>query len=203
MFNIPYFCDLQPFQAEEKVKHDRINLLYSGQFIERKGIDTLLQAFADIAEDCPTVDLILAGGTAENIDDCLIPEKYRQRIIFAGFVQPANLPGLFAQADIFILPSRYDGWGVVINEALGAGLPVIASDRVGAAHDLVIPDENGYLFPAGDSGELAACIKKLAGSRELREKFSNASSQLAGTFNLDEGVRRWKHACESILIDNN
>lgn len=199
VFNIPYFCDLHPFQAAEKIRHDRINLLYSGQFIERKGVDTLLNAFALIADECPDLDLIMAGGNAEDIDPDLIPDRLKDRIQFAGFVQPGDLPGLFARADIFVLPSRYDGWGVVINEALGAGLPVIASDATGAAQDLVIHDENGYIFPAGDTHELAACIRKLVKSRTLREKFANASGQLGATFNLDEGVRRWKQACDYIL----
>jgi glycosyltransferase involved in cell wall biosynthesis len=201
VFNIPYFCDLRPFNTINKEKHERINVLFSGQFIARKGIDILLQAFDAIADECPDVDLILAGGTRENINPGQFPEKYKDRIKFAGFVQPADLPDLYSHADIFVLPSRYDGWGVVINEALGAGLPVIASDQVGAAHDLVRHGENGFIFPAGDKQQLAGFIKALAGSQELREKFGRTSRQMSGEFGLDEGVRRWKNACENILAN--
>ena len=201
VFNIPYFCDLQPYLAINKEKHERINILFSGQFIARKGIDILLQAFAAIAGECPEVDLILAGGNKENINPEYIPDKYRDRITFAGFVQPAGLPGLFAKADIFVLPSRYDGWGVVINEALGAGLPVIASNQVGAAHDLVQHGVNGFIFPAEDIQQLAGYIKTLSGSQELREKFGRASRKIAGKFDINEGVHRWKNVCEIVLAN--
>lgn len=199
VFNIPYFCNLHPFKTTSKDKHERINILFSGQFIARKGIDLLLQAFALIADEYPDVDLVLAGGDEKDIDPGYIPDKYRDRITFAGFVQPAGLPELFAKADIFVLPSRYDGWGVVINEALGAGLPIIASDQAGAAHDLVRHGENGFIFPAGDIQQLAHNIRALAGSPELREEFGNASRQLASMFDVDEGVKRWKSVCEHVL----
>ena len=201
VFNIPYFCDLQPYLVINRERHGRINVLFTGQFIARKGIDNLLHAFAVIADECPDVDLILAGGVRENINPEQLPEKYKDRIKFAGFVQPADLPELYSRADIFVLPSRYDGWGVVINEALGAGLPIIASDQVGAAHDLVQHGENGFIFPAGHEQQLAEYIKALAGSQELRKKFGRASRHLASKFDLNEGVRRWKDVCEFVLAE--
>src|SRR5204863_7012159 len=100
--------------------------------------------------------LLLVGREAE-LPSLLaaLPESVRARVRYAGFQAPESLPGFFAQADVFVLPSRYDGRGVVVNQALGAGLPVVVSDHAGAAHDLVRPLENGYHFPAGNSEALA------------------------------------------------
>ena len=89
-----------------------------------------------------------------------------------------------------MLPSRHDGWGVVINEALGAGLPIIVSDRVGA-RDLVDDGRNGLITCAGDVEELADALLQLGQSHEMRRSFAAASAERAAQWDLDEGVRRW------------
>jgi len=203
IMNIPYFCDLERYRELAPMPHLRIKVLYCGQFIVRKGLDILLQAFIRIAKECPDVDLVLAGGNPDSpFLKGLIPDNLRDRIEIAGFYQPENLPTLYARADIFVLPSRHDGWGIVVNEALGAGLPVIASDQVGAVHDLIVHGENGYIFPSGDAQKLADYLRLLAESSELRRRFSEASRQRSELFGLEEGVRRWKHVCE-LVIENN
>src|SRR5262249_3117283 len=120
----------------------------------------------------------------------LIPAKLSNRIYFLGFKQPAELPLIFAAADIFVLPSRHDGWGVVVNEALGAGLPMIVSDRVGAC-DLVEDGAKGLITCAGDVEELADALLQLGLSQEMRRSFAAASTERATKWDLDEGVRRW------------
>jgi glycosyltransferase involved in cell wall biosynthesis len=120
----------------------------------------------------------------------LIPANLSNRIHFLGFKQPAALPPIFAAADIFVLPSRHDGWGVVVNEALGAGLPIIVSDRVGA-RDLVDDGRNGLITCAGDVEELADALLQLGQSHQMRRSFAIASAERAAKWDLDEGVRRW------------
>jgi glycosyltransferase involved in cell wall biosynthesis len=195
VFNIPYFCDLAPFRAavrqRRKDKNPAVAILFSGQFIERKGIDLLIHAFARIAHRAPTLELHLLGtGLAVDRLCKLIPAELSNRIHFLGFKQPAELPPIFAGADIFVLPSRHDGWGVVVNEALGAGLPIIVSDRVGA-RDLVDDGRNGLITSAGDVEELADALLQLGQSHEMRRSFAAASAERAEQWDLDEGVRRW------------
>ena len=79
-----------------------------------------------------------------------------------GYKRREAIGRLYALADIFVLPSRKETWGMVVNEALCFSLPMIVSDQVGAGMDLVIPHENGYIFPAGDVAALADGISKLA-----------------------------------------
>src|SRR5207244_779677 len=136
-FNIPYHCGIAAFRPESPREHsrDQVTFLFCGQMIARKGVDTLLEAFAGLDA---RARLLLVGREAE-LPAMLsaLPPVVRDRIKYAGFQAPEDLPRYFGQADVFVLPSRYDGWGVVVNQALGAGLPIICSDQVGAGFDLI------------------------------------------------------------------
>ncbi len=123
----------------------------------------------------------------------------RERIVYHGFQPPEELPRFFAEADVFVLPSRYDGWGVVVNQALGAGLPLICSDAVGAAHDLIEEEVNGSLFPAGNAEALLARMELLASDPARRERWGAASRQIAARWQPDVGAARWVEAFETVL----
>jgi glycosyltransferase involved in cell wall biosynthesis len=201
--NIPYFCDLTPFSTVAKERWSRrkrtVDVLFSGQLIERKGVDLLVRAFAQISDQIPELRLQLLGtGPAFNALVNMIPPELQHRIHFLGFQQPAALPQIFAAADIFVLPSRHDGWGVVVNEALGAGLPIIVSDRVGA-RDLVEHGCNGFITTAGDVDSLAGALLKLGLSHDLRKSFGRSSVERARRWGVDEGVKRWVELCDRVL----
>src|SRR5262245_34985560 len=88
---------------------------------------------------------------------------------FAGFLNQTEIPRAYAAADALILPSDFgETWGLVVNEAMVAGLPVIVSDRVGSAHDLVVDGDTGFVFPYGETAALAALIAHLTDAKELR-----------------------------------
>jgi glycosyltransferase involved in cell wall biosynthesis len=84
------------------------------------------------------------------------------RIRFLGFVNQSQLPSVYASADLMVLPSEYEPFAVVVNEAMCCGCPVIASDRVGASRDLVAPVCPDFVFPYGDIDTLAELMKKAA-----------------------------------------
>jgi glycosyltransferase involved in cell wall biosynthesis len=100
---------------------------------------------------------------------------------------------------MFVLSSRHDGWGVVVNEALGAGLPIVVSDGVGAAHDLVTHGFNGLITPAGDARGLRDALVLLACDSVRRRAMADASRARAAHWGLEEGVRRWKAMCAEIF----
>lgn len=195
VFNIPYFCDLTTYREAAAKKRDQfkstVDVLFSGQLIERKGVDLLIEAFSRIHEETPKLRIRLLGtGPLRNKLGSMIPANCRGRIQFLGFKEPTETPSVFAASDIFVLPSRYDGWGVVVNEALGAGLPLIVSDRVGA-QDLVNDGINGFIIPAGSIDPLATALLNLAKSESARQSFSSMSAQQSWNWDLDEGVKRW------------
>lgn len=201
VFNIPYFCDLAPYRAAQASRDEsHVDVLFSGQMIARKGVDLLIDAFARVAPQHPSLRLLLLGGGPERERfEAQVPEALKPRVLFLGHREPADLPGVFAAADIFCLPSRHDGWGVVVNEALGAGLPLIVSDAVGAGHDLVTDGENGIVTPAGDADALAHALDTLAGDTALRRRMADAATEAAERWDVDEGVRRWRDAACSLL----
>jgi glycosyltransferase involved in cell wall biosynthesis len=87
------------------------------------------------------------------------------RVRFLGFVNQTQLPAVYTSADLLILPSVYDAFGVVVNEAMLCGCPVVVSDRVGAGPDLVAPVCPEFIFPCGDTGALAAILERAGASR--------------------------------------
>jgi glycosyltransferase involved in cell wall biosynthesis len=177
--NLPYHCRLDEFFNIEREPQNTsaptssfsgrvpsgraLTLLFCGQMIERKGIDVLLEAAAQAVESGVDLRLLLAG-REDTVRERLegLPQAVRDRIELLGFVAPPDLPGLFARADVMILPSRHDGWGVVINQAMAAGLPVIATSAVQAAAELVVPGNGGWLVAPGDAIALLGAIQDAA-----------------------------------------
>jgi len=198
IFNIPYHCDLAPFAAAPRPPRDpgAVTFLFCGQMIARKGVDHLLAAFATLPENAR---LLLVGREAElpQMLAALTP-SVRARVRYAGFQAPEALPPFFAQADVFVLPSRHDGWGVVVNQALGAGLPIIASDHVGAAHDLLCEGGNGFTFSAGDANALAAAMLRYAANPDLARAHGEASSRAAADWTPARGAERWAQALHTV-----
>ena len=198
VFNIPYHCELQPFFDTRRAAREpgTITFFFCGQMIARKGLDHVLTAFAKLPENAR---LLLVGREAE-LPQMLaaLPESVRRRVNYAGFQAPDALPQFFAQADVFILPSRYDGWGVVVNQALGAGLPVICSDQVGAGHDLVADGENGYVFRVGEVDSLTEKMAHFTRDESLSAKQGAASRQRAADWTPARGAERWLAALQKI-----
>jgi len=197
-FRIPYHCDLDAFLAAPRRSRDDGNVvfLFCGQMIARKGVDILLEAFQRLPDHAR---LLLVGREAE-LPEILAGQRpeVRARVLYEGFQPPEALPHYFALADVFVLPSRYDGWGVVVNQALGAGLPVICSDRVGAGFDLVKEDENGLKFPAGDASALARCMERFMKEPECIEPLGNSSREKARGYVPEAGAEKWVDAIRAI-----
>lgn len=201
-FNIPYHCDLQPFLDQPAPLDSRtgdVVFLFCGQVIMRKGVDVLVQAFEQLVQKGHQTRLILTGRQAE-LNEILRPvsNETRNRISYEGFCDPKLLPAVFAKADVFVLPSRYDGWGVVVNQALGAGLPVICSDAVGAGFDLVRTGANGFRVRAGDIAELAEAMETLVKNRKLISQYGAASRMLAKEWTPARGAEKWISALSEL-----
>ena len=97
-----------------------------------------------------------------------------------GFVQPAELPNLALEAGVFVLPSRFEPWGVVLHEFAAAGLPLIASDACGSATAFLRHGYNGYLHKAGDKASIRSALRRMMrSSDDDREQMGRRSSELA------------------------
>ena len=198
-FNLPYFSDLKRFEAiEREEKRERV-FLFSGSLIARKGVDLLASAFVRLVREVPNVRLRIVGDgqLRQLMMQKLSPVS--ERIEFVGFRDWHELPGEYAAADVLCVPSRYDGWGLVVPEGLAVGLPVIATDRMGAALEFVRRGKNGWLVPAGDEEALLAAMREAAmdelpqGAREsVRDHtLENGAARFARYAN--EVVEGWFH----------
>jgi glycosyltransferase involved in cell wall biosynthesis len=112
-----------------------------------------------------------------------IPDVY-----FLGFRNQSELPKLYASADVFVLPAEDEPWGLVINEAMCAGLPVVATREIGAVADLVVDGWNGLLFETGAVAQLADHIRALAADPIRRDAMGARSRQRISDWNLDRCV---------------
>ena len=112
-----------------------------------------------------------------------------ERLIAPGFVNQTQLGRYFRAADVFILPSRFDTWGLVVNEAMHYGLPCIVSDRVGCRHDLISPDETGFVFPVGDPLRLSEVIKIFLDEPQKARIMGKAAEQNVSEYSMDRTIQ--------------
>ena len=146
-------------------------LLFVGRLVPEKGVFDLLDAYAKLEENVRSeLGLVFAG------DGPGRPELERQAqairpgdVRFPGFLHREELAGLYALAEVFILPTHSDPWGLVVNEAMACGLPVIVSDVAGCSSDLVEDGSNGYIVPARNPGKLREAIDFLVRSDRTRQ----------------------------------
>jgi glycosyltransferase involved in cell wall biosynthesis len=132
-----------------------------GRDVPEKGLDVLAAACAD------------AGVTLATITGGLGEEELAQR---------------YVDADVFALLSRHETWGVVVNEAAASGLPLVLSDRVGAARDLLRNGENGFLVQSDDSEASADAFRQLAADADLRRRMGDRSRELVRAWGYDASV---------------
>ena len=194
IFELPYYCSINKFRTHPQSRRsNEVRLLFCGQMIERKGFDLLLDAYTKIHDRIPHLRLTLAGRETPFSRSLLgaLPSPIRRTIDNIGFQIPDRLPKVFASSDIFVLPSRHDGWGVVINQALAAGLPIVATDAVGAARDLVSDSVNGFIVPANESHPLSKVLLKLASDTALRTSMSARSRDLSHQLQPTFGAKRF------------
>jgi glycosyltransferase involved in cell wall biosynthesis len=189
-FNLPYFSNLNRFGDVERTgaAADRV-FLFSGSLIARKGVDLLARAFVRLAREMPNVRLRIVGEgeLRERIESTL--RHVSERVGFVGFKDWDELPDEYARADVLCVPSRYDGWGLVVPEGLAAGLPVIATNRMGAALEFLETGRNGWLIRAGDEDAIFNAMRDAA-SLPLAELSRNAR-QSVNNHTLQHGAARF------------
>jgi len=200
--NLPYYTDLEPFLTQPRsTSPDEVRVLYCGQLIERKGVLSLLDSFLALAYEIPRLTLQLVGdGPLREQLERKVPAALKPRVQFTGFQPVHALPKYFSSADIFVLPSRHDGWGVVVNQALGAGLPLICSDQVGAAHDLITEGSNGDIVPVDNTELLIQSLRQLALNPDKCQEYGAKSRAIALKWTPACGAERWVRLINSVVI---
>lgn len=189
-----YACDWDAFAAQHTASGPR-TFLFVGRYIRRKGLDLLVDAYARYREQVEDPWRLVCAGSGEQ--EALIDGQ--PGIENRGFVQPHALPDLMGRAGTFVLPSREEPWGVVVEEAAAAGLPLICSEACGSAVHLLRDRYNGYLVQSESADHLARCMRIMAALPDKkRQQMSARSHELSKQYTparwadtLISGVNDW------------
>jgi glycosyltransferase involved in cell wall biosynthesis len=123
-----------------------------------------------------------------------------ERVRFLGFVNQSQLPSIYRAANLLVFPSEYEPFGVVVNEAMLCGCPVVVSDRVGARYDLVHEGKTGFVYPCGDLDALVQILKTTLSDRELLIQMGTAASNRMKTWSPSENVESLVQALEKAVV---
>jgi glycosyltransferase involved in cell wall biosynthesis len=199
IINIPYNIDMLPFKeiGNEDLSlvlnvlgnpgKEEIIILTSGSLINRKGIDTVIKAFKSL-KSSKSLRLVIMGDGEERRTLTTLADG-DSRIKFIGFQEKHLIPYWFKAADIFVFASRYDGWGLVINEAIAGDAAIICSTAVGAGRDLLQDGVNGFLVDPENVEGFATAMTKLITDTSLRESFVKNNSENAERLSSDYNAK--------------
>jgi glycosyltransferase involved in cell wall biosynthesis len=174
-------------------------VLSVARLAREKGLDVLVRAVA--AADDPRLLLVVAGEGPDRVRLTKLASGLSARLTLAGDVDWERIVELYVAADVFALLSEREPWAVVVNEAAACGLPLILSDRVGAAHDLLRDGENGALVRAGDVDAAAQSLRELAADPELRRAQGARSRELARDWGYGPSVEGFLEAVREAVAD--
>jgi len=200
--NVPYFSDLGRFalNCPRPRADNSTTILFSGSLIPRKGVDLLARAFSHVAAEQPQLKLRVLGDgpLMRSIQNQL--KSCADRVEYLGFKDWNELPSAYATADVLCAPSRHDGWGLIVPEALAAGLPVISTTATGAAVEFIKTDWNGWLIPPNQEEPLYLALRRVSDLRgpELDNLARRARTSVAD-HQLQHGARRFGAACRSSI----
>jgi glycosyltransferase involved in cell wall biosynthesis len=168
--------------------------LASARYIEKKNLFTLIEAYADYharskqAGDSEPWSLVILGdGVLKPALQGRIEQLHlSDRVLLQGFKQYPELPAYYGLAGGFIHASTTEQWGLVVNEAMAAGLPVLVSERCGCASELVRNGENGYLFNPSDQHTLSDLMTQMSGSECNRAAMGQISQDIVEGYGPDK-----------------
>jgi len=193
---LPLGADLELFSPDGRTKDGDLTFLFSGATIHRKGFDLLLEAFDRARAVHPGVRLRLAGSRGDSAP--LLDRRGLDGIDFLGAVPQPELAAELRRADLLVLPSRNDSYGMVVAEALASGTPVLISDMVGAK-DLVTEGKTGWIVPVGDAAALAERMAWCAAHPGEVRAMAADCRRAAGSATWPAYHQRFVELMESIL----
>jgi glycosyltransferase involved in cell wall biosynthesis len=215
IFSMPYTVDNDRFISAAKIAlpnraatrarlglmGDSPAILFAAKFDRRKRPDDLIAAFHRLQKDGVEAQLVMVGsGLLEQDLRSMVTEQGIRDVTFPGFVNQAELPSVYGACDVFVLPSENEPWGLAINEAMCAGLPIVLSEEIGCAEDLVATGVNGATFKAGDVAGLADALRPLLTDHELRSRCSAASLERIQRWSYRECATGLRQAIDTSLI---
>lgn len=177
-FNVPYYSDQSAFRAiRRNGAGPVVRFLYCGKLIPRKGFDVTLRAIERLSQAGENFQVLVVGDGPDRSLLEGLSSAARTRVEYVGFKELAQMPEVYAAADVLVFPSRYDGWGMALIEAMAAGMPVLSTPGTGAAIDYLRDGENGFFHAIGDDAALAEHMKFFIHHPEKISEFGARAKQ--------------------------
>lgn len=178
------------FVQDKKLKINHRHFLYCGRLIDIKNVDLIISAFERLAEQCPQWDLVIAGtGPLEARLKAMVTPAMEDRVKFVGFLQFDQTTACYCACHVLVHPPSYEPWALVINEAVAAGLPIIATDVVGAANELIEDGVNGLLIKPNDVDALTDAMLRMTQGNTAKQM----GAQAAGV------LKRWQDKADPVM----
>lgn len=207
IFLVPFSVDNERFMAASNlseaqraevrasfgVRDERPILLYASKLMPRKHPDDLLRAAAMLKARGHLIHVVVAGsGSMAAALASLASELQLDNVSFVGFVNQSELPRLYAASDVFVLSAENEPWGLIVNEVMCAGLPVVVGGEVGCVPDLVKQGVNGFVSIAGNPASLATALEPLVSDPQLRSRMGTESRRIISEWSYEQcrqGIR--------------
>lgn len=185
----------KPMSPEEKISFKqreglkRSVILSVGQFIDRKGYKELLQ-FSGALDDGNTTLLLIGGGPLKSAYEDLARQSGLSHVLIKDYMSKERLAEFYKASDLFVLPTRYDIWGLVLNEAMAFGLPIVTTTGAGAAYTLVTEGENGYIADPSDYPGIVESCRQIRDDAALRKRMSRISLERSEAYTISRMAAR-------------
>jgi glycosyltransferase involved in cell wall biosynthesis len=171
-------------------------VLYAAKLIPAKACASLIHAFG--SNHRGRAALVIVGDGPLRGELVALAKTYPSaNVHFLGFVNQTQMPAAYALGNLFVLPSVYEPWGLAVNEAMNLGLPIVVSDQVGCAPDLVSPD-NGWVFPADDSEALTRILDRALSDPDGLARRGQASSARIAGWDIAHTAQGFVHGARSV-----
>ncbi len=183
-------------RARFGITDDAPVVLFCGKLIERKQPLALVEAYERVRRQSACWLLLVGDGAQRAAIEDLVRRREIPGVLLAGFLNQSELPAAYTAADLLVLPSaRHETWGLVVNEAMNFALPLVVSDKVGCARDLVRPEWNGFVVPHRDLDALAHAIRTLVEHPRMRVAFGERSRELVDQYSIERCAAGIVGAC--------
>ncbi len=178
-----------------KTDKEVCRILSVGELSFGKGIDRLFHILAPLKEEKFILDIVGSGAEQENLEKLAEKLEITAQIHFHGYKQKENLPPFFSQANVFLFPTRADKWGMVLPEAMAAGLACVASDQAGAAEDMIEEGVNGFVRDFEKTKDVTNLVRRLIQDKPFAQKIGkNAASFISNNVSIEASASQFVKA---------
>ena len=188
----------ESFRRELGLEAGRPVILFASKLQTRKRCIDLVEAFIRLAPAAgtdPAAYLLIVGDGEERTHlEARVRKSGLSTIRFLGFRNQTELPRIYDLSDVFVLPSVNETWGLIVNEVMNAGRPIIVTDQVGCQPDLVHNGFNGFVYPAFDVDALSRCLRRLLDDPPLRATMGENSVRIIQQYSFDQDVAGLRQA---------